>query len=75
MVKLGRTISLPPQCIPDSTLWADFYLFFNLYIFEDVGNITLPNAQPMPMHHNPEKLMLQNPPNFKFVRNGKKCLD
>jgi hypothetical protein len=48
MVKLGRAIPLPPQCISDGRFWADFYLFFNLYIFEDVRNTTLPNVQKCP---------------------------
>jgi hypothetical protein len=25
------------------------------------------NSQPMPMHHNPEKLILWNPPDCKFI--------
>jgi hypothetical protein len=37
-------------------LWAELYLFFNLYIFEDVEMSR--NAQQMLMHHNPEKVML-----------------
>jgi len=47
-VKLGRAIPLLPQGISDGMLWANFLPYFNLYIFEDVGNITLPNVQKCP---------------------------
>ena len=48
MVKLGTAIPLSLQCISDGMLWADFYLFFSLYILDDVGNITLQNVQKCP---------------------------
>jgi len=45
IVKLGRAMPLPPHCISDGMLWAEFYLFFILYIFEDVEYITVRNVQ------------------------------